>query len=125
MINVQVVAPTKNDYSLRTRPTNQAGVVQITLAEVKEAIHCAQREFPMDYDASIGDCQYLRISVESAQQMRARIERLRVYYPERASELEALLTTARNDLIASRQVTVPVAHSIKITVRTRRKSFRN
>lgn len=107
---------TKNAFVLGPLVTNPEGNIVLTLRMLKDVISSSKREFPMDYDGDIDDCDLLSVLVESRTQLEKRVGRLLGPYPEASSSLRALLDSATNGEESIREdISLPIkSESVRI-----------
>ena len=86
----------KNDFTIGPLLTDVRGEVILTKEIFDRVIHLEKEDFPMDYDGDLGDCDLLRIIVESRSELENRLRRLVRYYPDSAKILQDLLGHAVN-----------------------------
>ena len=107
---------TKNPFVLGPLVTNPEGNIVLTLRMLKDVISSSKREFPMDYDGDIDDCDLLSVLVESRAQLEKRVDRLLGPYLEASSSLRVLLDSAANGEESVREdISLPIkSESVRI-----------
>ncbi len=117
LIWVTLVAPKKSNVSLRPLLTDDQGDVVITRGMLEEALAGAHDNALMDYAGHLDDFRgTITIDMESLEQLRGRVRRIRRFYPDAASKLERLIATCANDRIRPAQVTREVAERVIVNV---------
>lgn len=93
----------KNDFTIGPLVTDMEGEIILTRAVVDKEIELNKKEFPMDYDGDLNDCDLLSVIVESRADLEERVKRLMKYYPENANDLLGLLSDAANGEVGMRK----------------------
>lgn len=83
--------------------TNMNGEIILNKAIVDKEIVLNKKEFPMDYDGGLIDCDLLSVIIESKSNLEERVKRLVKYYPDNANVLLGLLKNTANSEVNFRE----------------------
>ncbi len=95
LVNVDVVANKKNNYSLGDFLTDGNGKISLKKEFIENKIQSSLYDYPMDYSDRLGDLNKLKITIETREEIMARIQRGEKYYPEYSKTLLNLMNKAK------------------------------
>lgn len=101
LVIVQLNSRVKNNFSIGPLLIDEAGSLSLKSDDLRETIEREKREYPMDYDGTLEDCDGFDVLVENEAELLGRVQRLMKYYPEAAANLNEKLKGANNKKYAS------------------------
>lgn len=119
IVNFELPAASKNDYSLGRFLTSADGTIRLTKELINKRIEQAMFDYPMDYDCLLKDCKNsLNIIIETAHDIKAHIKNLAKYYSNEASNLHELLLRSINSKHSTQTIPVEINEKIRELVIT-------
>ena len=103
LVFVRLSAKTKNDYPLEPQITNNDGLVYISTKEIKETIEKHLKEFPMDYNCKIENCNGLEIEICTLNQINEKVRGTKDLYPDSSEKMKQLSSICCNKTIKSKK----------------------
>lgn len=113
LIYASILSTIKNDYSIGPLLSDENGKVVLKASSLRDVIANEKRDYPMDYDGDLDDCNGFEIVVESLSDLKERFNRLRIYYPMAAENLSGKINICKNTRLTTfkKRWQLPIQHN--------------